>query len=925
MPHKSLESINRRVVPPLAIIFLLLGSFLAISSSEEVQSEHRIPASNQVIPFLLSSDSPAKLTLQFNDLDFETVREGSILTTSNVPNAGAITVTRTKSSLVFSFGNLASTEAALDSVPDCNTVLEYASSKIIFGCVGLNPIIELQYPNSSGVPILTHIYSPYADSIIITKKWSNANSLIRESVIRSMFLFFILLAFLNLIIYSSRLQVAAKRLIKDKRVFNLTTYSTSFLIFYTSAIAWPEDDDGNVLQTMRWAGDLKGLHESVSSALSWPIGNFPYRFFSPFTNVVDNLFVLRLPGTLLLVIGYLVLVFLVQNVAQDKSPKKKGGGQTPIQLINYALSTFYLLGTFAFGITLRGEVWVNFFNICLMSIFFSKISTDLKINLTIFLSATSLIAHQSGVTSIVLGMVILFKLMNKINLANFLKSNWKNLAISYGLVTLNVFYEFNLFQLFGAFSEFSNRHQSQNLNPLLEYQRYVQGLSQNPIRSIFVLSIILLVLSILYLMAQNEARFPRDLIDLTSFSLVGIAGLIFTASKWMWHFGSVIGFVATLSAIIVFLYSSFIPSRRMSMSFSLIFFLFFLYIGLKNGGGPFFGTLPPISDTNSGLFYQISNFNFRNQSDLSYFLLFLFLFSTILYLFVAKFPKKSSVFFFTFFPVYFLASNFIAFTPDYLSDQNFSVASSNRIDNLASECGAVKHLSLSLPTKVSEVSNQLQLSSGMVIGDSYTSIDNLRIPFQTVEFLDGNLELTFSGVDQFSDSLMHYGFFVKPSDNASATISTASSVSSFDLEAKVWNLIVPPSDSNELKVSFSSPDSTISLRVSSPLVFNRILDSELLSLLQEGSVVVDPQFLSMVSCLRTPTPVQGYYPHSDWAMVNLRYTDLGQSELLDVGSKYFYESDVWALGCIANRDRSNENWYQGALCIYRLTNGQTVR
>jgi hypothetical protein len=269
--------------------------------------------------------------------------------------------------------------------------------------------------------------------------------------------------------------------------------------------------------------------------------------------------------------------------------------------------------------------------------------------------------------------------------------------------------------------------------------------------------------------------------------------------------------------------------------------------------------------------------------------------------------------------MHFLSSNFVAFSSDYLSDERFSVASSNRIDNFDESCGPLPFLGLYNITGTASSFSEVAYPSNVFTTDSKVYFEDVIIATKKINLVQKDFKFSFSNKPGINSKRVPVGIFIKPSQVTRATITNSDVGTTHDLEPLVWNLILGDPDSSKTEITFELNDENLELEVTEPLALSYLNGVGVSKVLQRDTVVVDPQFYSMLGCLKTPLPKEGIYPDSNWAIVNLRYTDLGQSERLDVGSKYFFELQVWSLGCAINRNRTSEYWYQGTFCIYKLS------
>ena len=286
-------------------------------------------------------------------------------------------------------------------------------------------------------------------------------------------------------------------------------------------------DDQWVIETALKFSDSGVLSSEFSPTSIWlPTGTVFYAIYALAATVSTNLFILRIIPLLLLLATWVILRWLASFV-----------GLTGAKTL-WVAACSYLLFVFGWLMTLRPEPFVTFLSavFAMCAWLYVKKENSLHVAIALCAGGLAISTHQSGLTllfpTLGLGTYWLFKSVQD--------RRWPSLlgvgSVVFVFLSLSTFAIYDLREVVLSVQEWQS-FSTHSLGPAEEPTRWATALSQQlPSRSVSIaLSVALMVI------AAIPWGFPGSRRALLSriFFMLAAVGLLFTASKWIWHLGAI--------------------------------------------------------------------------------------------------------------------------------------------------------------------------------------------------------------------------------------------------------------------------------------------------------------------------------------------------------------------------------------------------
>lgn len=919
-------------------VFAIIGSFLLAFLSVEVRSvEHSFKSAelSEHLPLLLTADSPDEIEVKFQSLT--NAPDGVLLSTSRV--AGSNSITLIKSSEYISFGYASSSVGQLQadssinlelkSLSSCELGLIYKEKELSLWC-GQAEVANLPYVFDSIGPVLTHLYSPFGDVTVTTKPAISVTTEIRDYIKYSLLIFLIgvLSTFFFLHLRTSRFNPPSK-LPQHSRLKKFTPRILDLIVFlYLSLaafVAWPLDDDGNVLATVSSIADVGGLsnYYSVSAAFQ-PTGNFPYLFISEYLNSVDSMFLIRAP----FVCAAFITWVLVRKTLEVLIPKSKA------QFISQISAAFFFTaGAFGF-VSVRPEAFVAL-ALGLALYLSSKILTQGNVHRFYIihiggLAGLALLIHQTGFILVGLFFGLLITSFSMIEVFKILKSQTIYLAIWLSSLSVIAFWNADLKTLIQWASDFSS--QGSHSRPVFEeFFRYSNGLMQLDIRSVPILWIILFIIFTPLLLFLIKSRRKVIYGKFLFVATLGVSSLALTPSKWIWHFGAITPIMGVLGGLLIYFLLK--GPAKYSAPISILFLVPTVSLGLVASEKGSLGSLPLVPNPDHSLIYGkryetlSGNIDIASTGGLLVFALLVLLVMAFMAwsLLANKSAMKLIALIVT--PAFLLSTSAPLMLFSSLVSPGFSPSRMN-LDHISDplSCGALNYIPIVLPSRALPfpeftVSPEVPLS----IEESRTSvlrIFDINAQSQQVMIFNSSETDQTATVSFKTNKKARIGWdeimFIKASEKDSTSLFiNESGEPPRQTSSEIWI----PLDLSNGPISISgnvTKGGSISFSTTNVLESSKTLADTYFSRKNIKTAILDPQLALFTPCLRAPAITDGVFEKTSFAVSNLSYADLGQVARLDVGNKYLREFEIFEVGCPNYNDGSGVSWINGSLCLYHL-------
>ena len=943
----------QRVSALLALVALVNSIALALIPVAVAPSTLKYGAADlhQVKPVLLSADVPSELRVDFQDL--ANVPDGVLLSTSNVAASYSIGASKHDGKILFGFFHPAvndSNPALVHSIDmstlgACQTSLLFKAASLSLEC-GTKSIFSLKFPDSILGPILTHLYSPFGAVELVTEP-----SVVVQPPQRQLSQLLIVL----IVIASATLWVLSKRRGNSKGVsrspaLTRTNGWRSELQILTSnlggkisatilhvvmgvflvtiaIIAWPIDDDGNVLGTATALPDVGSLSNYFSlSAAFQPTGNLPYVLLAPWWGFVHNLMLMRLP---VLLATYVAWIFLYKTILI----LVPAGRARVMPLI--AGATFF--GFFAFGFaTLRPEPFVALtlsIGIWLAVRIINNHDKSLIVHLG-GVAGLAIVIHQTGLVVIGLFAAVLFTQFTLSNLGSMIRAQIVPILLWLTALFLITFYFVDASTLLAWSQQFASA--GSHSQPIIEeFNRYMSTLSQVDIRAFSVLWLILSLVTVPLL--AIGAKVPVSIRTTIIAFVIALFSLAFTASKWMWHFGAVAPLGGILGALLVYLMMK--NSVKTAILVSSIFVLPTISLATFSAGRAWLGTLPGIPSPDFAAEYAmrgdvLAGAWFPHAArHIPLILCLVGMIAVVLVWGILRHRNSLKALAVVVIPCYLLGTAVaITLVASLPVDSGFSPARMNLAVLTGQDtCGSLGTTTLDLPGAVVGPSlftnmgaNTLTTASADMpevhLLNTALSVKQMTVTNPTFHSLVATLTLT-EGSNELTPGTLIY---LKSIDDTQIVLQSGSpaapNAASIALRNDLWlPFIVPPQGASAF-VSFTLKEGTAASFLATEFMSTDSRPAT--TYFAEHNInraVLDPQLALFTPCLRSPGIQNGTFPNESYAVSDPAYADLGQEKRLDVGNKYLVENDTFQLGCPLVKKGHLDSWIGGALCVYALT------
>jgi hypothetical protein len=889
------------------------------------------------VPLLLTADTPQSLEVNFSDIS--NTPDGILLTTSHVENSNSITVTKDDGLIFFgysttSYGILTPESAIsvnLNSLQNCEAQLVYFERNLSLWCGEVN-LGSVFYSYDALGPVLTHLYSPHGNVNLTTKPSISVTSPAREFVKYSAVLF--VLVSLSLAILQSlpkprknlvSLRARYSSIIKSRFRFQKLDLFVLVYLLLAAFVAWPMDDDGNVMATSNSIQDVGGLstYYFVSAAFL-PTGNLPYLPLFDYWKSTESLFLIRIPFVVATFFTWVMVRKTISVFVLESRPRK-------IALL--AASLFFCVSALGF-ISIRPEPFVALtlaVGLYLSSLILTNTGKGLYHIVHLGgIAGISLLIHQTGVTVVGLFLGVLITSFSWRSMFQVLRERFAQVSIWISTIFLTAFWVSDLRNLAQWSSDFAKFTSGSHSRPLIEeFFRYSSGLMQLDLRSVPILWLILFLLLVpLVSFFSNQ----RMIIGKTTLIIaISVFSLAFTPSKWVWHFGSLLPVVGVLGGLLVhFLWRA---PNKYSFLISIVIIVPTISLGVASIGRGSLGTLSLIPNDFHSSIYDMRYKTIAGDVDLgssaSLLLLSLLVLFVLVFIIWSRLREQSALKLLALVvvPAFLLATSAPLMLVSALTSPGFSPARMNLDYFVDSEsCGALNYTPITIPNNQKNfpiISLGQEIDVGVNILESgYVNILGMEIPTQEIILINtsdsdqvASIPIVRQSVStsEFSETL-----FVKTSYNqTSASVFSESGELIRVIKSDVWIPLNLSRGAVEIVVTVPK-GGTMGILTTNILENSEANANQYFSRQGMETAVIDPQLALFTPCLRTPAITRGTFDIATFAVSSLSYADLGQTPRLDVGNKYLKEFEVFELGCPNYSDGVEPSWINGSLCLYHL-------
>ena len=733
------------------------------------------------------------------------------------------------------------------------------------------------------VPLVNGIECPKSCEVVVV---TSPREVSQATFVNALRILSVILLLFFLLLRRRSLQMATLRSKPSPYQLPRFTMSLTVVLLLFAALVLPNfDDDGSVIaiaRTMLTANNASNYY-SVSASYM-PVGWLSAGFWKTAVGISSSWLWLRFVLLALIVFSYWIGTSVLRKVVL---------GQKEFYSAVRFFSAFFLIMSLAFAFTLRFESLLLPISALLIYSVIGQ-SEDKVIGfpgVTAFLAFLSLSISQTGI-ALVFSVCVLVLLRWR---------EYRHHLISMasgGILALTVLaWNSSIQETIQRYRRFASLSSFHNLGLADELQRYLSGLTQSPLRRIATLFILLSIPLIVGAASKLKQRETKAAADFRAeviliLALMSSVGLVFTSSKWSWHF-TLLAVTLPIAVAVKGVQTQRLGLLNEKSSIATVMVLVF-GVFASGASSQYLGTTPALSDVDHQNHYLNLLRFFPEVAFGPIPLVLVTLCIVIVYLptgnrqlSVAKsvFVASALISSMTVIPLVTEGFENRSINPtalplrELISGNNCGVADNIRVPSMF----VINNERITM-IGLTELLERRQLS--MQITQTETTVGLMESDVVAV-FQDQNTELvlTHSGASEK---------FVFPSSNFATWHLLTRELIDYK-HGIVVEVKIPPGVL--ISEKFLSTSSSSVSEISS-----------------QHRMVVDPVFYPLSTCIDPPRILRGFFEEVPFIFGRPDVTDLGQIQSLDVGWKFASGRDLVNFGCHPNE--STLSYY----CLYgRIT------